>query len=132
MGVDRFLGHTNVGKSSIITALFSSTGISKHNKDLKHISPTISIFPHTTLGSIPTPLRLFRAPGPRDGQPMATRGDLIDTPGVEGDATFLNGLIMEDYRKSVSLLKRGGFQRPAMKMEEGRKSFPPYFNISLT
>ena len=63
---------------------------------------------------------------------MATRGDLIDTPGIEGDATFLNGLIMEDYRKSVSLLKRGGFQRPAMKMEAGRKSFPPYFNISLT
>lgn len=57
---------------------------------------------------------------------------MIDTPGIEGDATFLNELIMEEYRKSVSLLKRGGFQRPAMKMEAGRKSFPPYFNISLT
>lgn len=122
------LGHTNVGKSSIISALLKTTSPSKQTNP--H-APTISIFPHTTLGSIPIPLRSLRPPartmGDAGGRGMVTRGVLVDTPGIEGDATFLNGLIMPEYRKVVSLVKVAGFQRPAVKMVPGIfNHFLPY------
>ena len=50
----------------------------------------------------------------------------MDTPGIEGDATFLNGLIMPEYRKVVSLVKVAGFQRPAIKMVPGTYISPSH------
>jgi ribosome biogenesis GTPase A len=114
------VGHTNVGKSSIIGALMVASGIHKTprmNSQYQHISPTVSIYPRTTLGNVELPLLAFKHPeSPR------TRASLFDTPGVEGDSAYLNSLINEDYSSAVSLLKVGGFQRPPDSLTAGTHS----------
>lgn len=82
--------------------------------DYNHLSPTVSVFPHTTVGNVRIPLNAFRHP---DG--LRTRASLYDTPGIEGDSAYLNGFIDDEYTRAVSLLKVGGFQRPPDRLTPG-------------
>jgi hypothetical protein len=76
-------------------------------------SPTVSVFPHTTLGKVRVPLNVFRNfKGP-------TNSNLYDTPGVESDSTYFSQFIAHDYSRAVSLLKRDGYTNPAEKMTAG-------------
>ena len=109
-------GHTNVGKSSIVASMLEESGIEKTKRlksDYKYLSPTISVFPHTTVGLVKVPLNAFRNPKGR------TRGSLFDTPGIDGDSTFFSQFIAHDYSRAVSLYKIGGFQRVPAKMVAG-------------
>lgn len=113
------VGRTNVGKSSVIGALLEAGGIpnktkTKQRKEHKMVVPTVSIFPHTTLENVDIPLSSFRRQ-----QNLPTQSSLFDTPGIEGDNTFLNRFIDPEYSRAVSLLKVGGFQRPPMSMTAG-------------
>jgi hypothetical protein len=80
----------------------------------KHLFPTVSVFPHTTVGFVQIPLNVLKHP-----QGYETRASLFDTPGVEGDSAYLNGFIHHEYSRAVSLLKVGGFQRPPDSMTPG-------------
>jgi ribosome biogenesis GTPase A len=109
-------GHTNVGKSSIVASMLQESGIAKTTRlksDYKFLSPTVSVFPHTTVGLVKVPLNAFRTPKGR------TRGSLFDTPGIDGDSAFFSQFIAHDYSRAVSLLKRGGFQRAPEKIVVG-------------
>lgn len=118
---ERFMvGHTNVGKSSIISALLESSGHSKKatmTSEHKNLSPTVSVFPHTTIGFVQIPMNTFKHP-----RGLESRASLFDTPGVEGDSAFLNSFIDDEYTRAVSLLKVAGFQRPAESMTAGQIS----------
>ena len=111
------IGHTNVGKSSIIAAMVGASGHAQKansTSQYKDISPTVSVFPHTTVGFVQIPLNALKHP-----QGFETQASLFDTPGVEGDSAYLNGFIDNEYSRAVSLLKVGGFQRPPDSMTPG-------------
>jgi ribosome biogenesis GTPase A len=117
MKITELLGRTNVGKSSVIGALIEAGGIPKKMKrgsGYKIIVPTVSVFPHTTLGNVEIPLSTFRRQ-----QNLPTQSSLFDTPGIEGDNAFLNSFIDPEYSRAVSLLKLGGFQHVPMNMTAG-------------
>lgn len=80
----------------------------------KLISPTVSIFPHTTVGFVEIPMNAFQHP-----QGFKTRASLFDTPGVEGDSAYFNSFIDDEYTRAVSLLRLGGFQRPPDSLSPG-------------
>jgi hypothetical protein len=82
--------------------------------DYRLLSPTVSVFPHTTLGQIEIPLNAFK----RESR-LQTSAKLFDTPGMEGDSTYFTNLISHDYSRATSLLKRGGFQRPSEALHPG-------------
>jgi hypothetical protein len=76
-------------------------------------TPTISVYPYTTLGNVAIPLEAFRSPvGP-------SRGFLYDTPGIQGASAYLSSLVSHEYMRNVSLQKVAGFQRPAEKLKPG-------------
>jgi hypothetical protein len=79
----------------------------------QRFTPTISIFPHTTLGNVAIPLSIFKSRYDR------VVGRLFDTPGIEGDSAYLTSLISHDYSRNVSLLKLTGFQRPPQNLIPG-------------
>jgi hypothetical protein len=79
----------------------------------QQFTPTISVFPHTTLANVAIPLDTFKS---RD---VSSVGTLYDTPGIEGDSAYLTSLISHDYARNTSLLKLTGFQRPPDKLEPG-------------
>lgn len=112
------VGHTNVGKSSIIECMVKRSGLKKSSTRLSskygHLSPTVSIFPQTTLGNVEIPLKVFKHP-----QGLETRAMLYDTPGIEGVNAYFNNFIERDYLKATSLLRVGGFQRPPDSMKSG-------------
>src|SRR5579859_2159480 len=73
------VGHTYVGKSSIIAAMVTFLGIKKSVKQgswYQDMTPTVSVFPHTTLGNVEIPLQQFVRPE----QQRLTVGMLVDTP----------------------------------------------------
>lgn len=114
MKVTKLIGHTNVGKSSVIGALIEAGGIPSKTKEYKNIRPTVSVFPHTTVENVEIPIIAFRSQ-----QSLPTQSSLFDTPGIEGDNTFLSSFIDPEYSRAVSLLKVGGFQRVPMSMSTG-------------
>jgi ribosome biogenesis GTPase A len=126
-------GITNVGKSSVIAALLAESGL-LHDQlsTYRELAPTISIYPHTTLGRIRIPLTAFGKWGAKLDR---TYTALFDTPGVESDSSYLQSFIDVEYERAVSLLKLGGFQRPADKMIPGtfNQRHPPslFLPISL-
>jgi len=113
------VGITNVGKSSVVAAMVNAFG-----QQRDHLAPTASIYPRTTLGNVQLPVDLFMRPGTR----TYSRACVFDTPGLEGDQAFLQSFIDVEYERAVSLIKVGGFQRPADKMTPGNK--PPYLPIT--
>jgi hypothetical protein len=101
----------------LITALVAESGFeitARMKSDYNHLSPTVSVFPHTTVGNVGIPLNAFRHP-----EGLRTRASLYDTPGIEGDSAYLNGFIDDEYTRAVSLLKVGGFQRPPDRLTPG-------------
>jgi hypothetical protein len=90
----------------------------------QRFTPTISVFPHTTLGNVAIPLNTFKSRGHDTVQ-----GNLYDTPGVQGDSAFLASLISHEYARSISLQKLGGFSRPAEMLEAG--TFPHLLPLPL-
>ena len=111
------IGHTNVGKSSVITAMVAASGFVKtarKESEYRHLSPTVSVFPHTTVGNVEIPLNAFKHP-----EGLQTGASLFDTPGIEGDSAYFNSFIDDEYTRAVSLLKVGGFQRPPDSMTAG-------------
>ena len=115
--IEADVGNTNVGKSSVVAAMIDAAGYDKDVKlrsDYKLLSPTVSVFPHTTLDQVEVPLNAFR----RESKVM-TFAKLYDTPGIESDSTYFQSLISHEYSRAVSLLKRGGYSRPAEPLHPG-------------
>jgi ribosome biogenesis GTPase A len=115
------IGNTNVGKSSVIAALLKAGGVGKHSSPTgQHLSPTVSVFPHTTIANVEIPLRMFGRFKDRFNLP--TKASLYDTPGVEWDSSYFTSLIDHDYLRAVSLFKVSGFQRPPYSLSPGTHS----------
>lgn len=111
------IGHTNVGKSSIVSAMIDAAGYKKAEelkRNYRILTPTVSVFPHTTIDNVEIPLNAFqRETG------LTTSAKLYDTPGIESDSSYFTDLIIHEYSRATSLLKRGGFQRPAEALHPG-------------
>src|ERR1700733_8408595 len=85
----------------------------------QRLTPTISVFAHTTLGNVAIPLNTFKSRGHETVQ-----GNLYDTPGIQSDSAYLGSLISHEYARSISLQKLGGFSRPAEMLEAGNIPSP--------
>jgi len=81
----------------------------------RHFAPTSSIYPHTTLANVQLPVDLFM----KRGESTYSPASVYDTPGFDGDQAYLQSFIDVEYERAVSLIKVGGFQRPADNMRPG-------------
>ena len=93
----------------------------------RHLAPTTSIYPQTTLGNVQLPIDLFMQKGER----TYSGACVYDTPGFDGDQAYLQSFIDVEYERAVSLIKVGGFQRPADNMRPGNLLLPQITHLSL-
>jgi hypothetical protein len=109
-------GNTNVGKSSIIAAMLHRRlykELQNLTSDHALLSPTVSVFPHTTLGTVEIPFDVFKQ------DTLTTQAKIYDTPGVECDSTYFAQLLSKEYARPTFPRKRDGFQRPAQILKLG-------------
>src|SRR5271154_4546306 len=86
----------------------------------RRFTPTTSLYPHTTIGNIKIPLNVISI---YNHNRQLTNGNLYDTPGIEGDNTFLFGYLWPAYYKALGLKKLGGFQRQPAILKIGIQLF---------
>jgi len=82
----------------------------------RRFTPTTSLYPHTTVGNIKIPLNAISL---YDSKRKLTDASLYDTPGIEGENSFLFQYLWAAYHKATGLKKLGGFQREPVKMTAG-------------
>jgi hypothetical protein len=83
--------------------------------------PTISVFPHTTVGDVEIPMgrmKYYKRDDSHKKIPMPW-GKIVDTPGIEGDSSFLYSFIDPQYSNDLNLFKVIGFKRIPQSLRSG-------------